>query len=50
MIEKAKREGLEVVVWTVDDPAWIARARALGVKALIANNPATMVRHRNTSV
>jgi glycerophosphoryl diester phosphodiesterase len=46
--EKAKREGLEIVVWTVDDPEWIARARALGVKALIANNPAVMVHHRNT--
>jgi glycerophosphoryl diester phosphodiesterase len=46
--QKAKREGLEIVVWTVDDPEWIAGARALGVKALIANNPATMVHHRNT--
>lgn len=49
VIEKAKREGLEVVVWTVDEPEWIERARALGVKALISNNPATMVHRRNTS-
>ena len=47
VIEKAKREGLEIVVWTVDDPEWIARASALGIKALIANNPALMVRYRN---
>jgi glycerophosphoryl diester phosphodiesterase len=47
VIEKARQEGLEVVVWTVDDPQWIARARTLGVKALIANDPASMLRHRN---
>lgn len=46
VIEKAKREGLEVVVWTVDDPAWIGTARSLGIKALIANNPAAMLRQR----
>jgi glycerophosphoryl diester phosphodiesterase len=45
-IEKAKQAGLETVVWTVDDPVWIARARSLGVKALIANDPASMLRHR----
>jgi len=47
LIEKAKAEGLETVVWTVDDPGWISRARSMGIKALIANNPALMVRHRN---
>ena len=46
VIEKAKREGLEVVVWTVDDAAWIGTARSLGIKALIANNPAAMLRQR----
>ncbi len=50
VIEKAQREGLQVIVWTVDDPEWIVRARALGVKALIANDPATMLHHRNTFV
>jgi glycerophosphoryl diester phosphodiesterase len=49
VIEKAKREGLEIVVWTVDDPQWITRARALGIKALIANDPARMVQHRNAA-
>lgn len=47
VIEKAKEEGLEIVVWTVDDPKWILHARSLGIKALIANNPALMVHHRN---
>jgi len=49
VVEKAKHEGLEIVVWTVDDPQWISRSRALGIKALISNDPATMVQHRNSS-
>jgi glycerophosphoryl diester phosphodiesterase len=49
VVEKAKREGLEVVVWTVDDRNWIARARTLGIKALIANDPGMMVRERGSS-
>lgn len=47
VIEQARRQGLAIVVWTVDDPVWISRARSLGVKALIANDPAMMVRHRD---
>jgi glycerophosphoryl diester phosphodiesterase len=47
LVEKGRREGLEIVVWTVDDSEWITRARMLSVKALIVNDPATMVRHRN---
>ena len=43
LIEKAKLAGLKVIVWTVDDPAWIQRARALGIEALITNDPATMI-------
>jgi glycerophosphoryl diester phosphodiesterase len=49
VVEKAKREGLEVVVWTVDDRNWIARARTLGIKALIANDPGMMVCERGSS-
>ena len=47
VIEKARRKGLDVVVWTVDEAGWVSRAVALGVKALICNNPAAMVRHRD---
>ena len=47
MVEKASEYGLETVVWTVDDPQWIGRARSLGIKALISNDPAIMVQQRN---
>jgi glycerophosphoryl diester phosphodiesterase len=46
LVQKAKVAGLRVVVWTVDDPAWIERARAIGVDALITNDPAAMLAHR----
>src|SRR5215213_8632374 len=46
LVQRAKDAGLHVAVWTVDDPAWIARARAIGVDALITNDPAAMLAHR----
>lgn len=49
VIEKAKRKGLEIVLWTVDDTHWISRARSLGIKALISNDPGMMVTSRNMS-
>ncbi len=47
LVEHARSQGLEVVVWTVDDPVWVERARAWEIKALIANNPGPLVKHRN---
>ena len=46
VVEKARQAGLEIVVWTVADPAWIEIARSLGIKALITNDPASLVRYR----
>jgi glycerophosphoryl diester phosphodiesterase len=46
LVRKAKDAGLHVAVWTVDDPGWIERARAIGIDALIANNPAAMLAAR----
>ncbi|HSS21169.1 MAG TPA: glycerophosphodiester phosphodiesterase family protein [Pyrinomonadaceae bacterium] len=46
VIDQARERGLEVVLWTVDDPKWIARSRKLGVKALIANDPSAMLAKR----
>ena len=44
LVEKAKAAGLMVVVWTVDDPAWVKRARSMGIEALITNDPARMLK------
>ena len=43
LVEKAKLAGLTVVIWTVDDPTWVLRARSLGIAALITNDPARML-------
>lgn len=46
LVDKAKLAGLKVALWTVDDPAWIERAQAMGIEALITNDPAAMLAHR----
>lgn len=46
VLEKARHAQMPVVIWTVDNPRWVNRARSLGIKALITNNPAVMVRCR----
>jgi glycerophosphoryl diester phosphodiesterase len=46
LVEKAKQAGLWVAVWTVDNNAWVERARALGIDALITNDPAAMLAAR----
>jgi glycerophosphoryl diester phosphodiesterase len=43
LVEKARAAGLTLVVWTVDDPAWLDRARAMKIEALITNDPARML-------
>ena len=45
LVEKAKDAGMHVAVWTVDDPAWIERARTIGIDALITNDPAKLIRN-----
>ncbi len=41
-IAAAQRAGFPVVVWTVDNPARLARLAQLGVHAVITNDPARM--------
>lgn len=40
--EDARARGMKTVVWTVDRPAWIERARRYGLHAVITNDPARM--------
>ena len=42
-VRMAAENDLPAVVWTVDDPKWIERARSLGIRALITNDPAKMI-------
>ena len=41
-VRMAAENDLPVVVWTVDGPKWIDRARHLGIHALITNDPVKM--------
>lgn len=43
LIEQANNQGLRVVVWTVDEPAWVLRAGKLGIDALITNDPESLL-------
>lgn len=39
--------GVPVTVWTVDNPIWLAKANALGVRALITNDPGKLIAVRD---
>lgn len=43
LVASAVDHGLNVVVWTVNQPKWIVRARNWGIHALITDNPAAML-------
>lgn len=43
-MREAKRAGLQVNVWTVDDPADMLRMRDMGVDVLMTNRPQTALR------
>ena len=47
-VERSRLADLNVVTWTVDDPAWIKRAQELGIHALITNDPSALIAARNT--
>jgi glycerophosphoryl diester phosphodiesterase len=44
--EEAARRGLETVVWTADNSAWVGRAIKRGVRAIITNDPARLSARR----
>lgn len=46
IIENAHARNLPVVVWTIDDPEWLGRAKTLGIHALITNDPAMLLNAR----
>jgi glycerophosphoryl diester phosphodiesterase len=46
-VSHAARHGLETVVWTADNPAWVERAMQRGVRAIITNDPARLSARRD---
>jgi glycerophosphoryl diester phosphodiesterase len=45
-VGEAARHGLETIVWTADNPAWVERAITRGVRAIITNDPARLCARR----
>jgi glycerophosphoryl diester phosphodiesterase len=41
-VERARRRGFEVVVWTVNSPFWLRRAVAMNLRAIITDEPRRM--------
>ena len=50
IIEMAAETNLNSVVWTVDDPKWMLRARSWGIHALITNNPAVLRQRESAAI
>ena len=46
LMRRAKRRGLPVTIWTADNPRWVKRAVRLGMKAIITNDPARLIKRR----
>ena len=42
VVEAALQHGFAIVVWTVDSPPWLRRARGWGIRSVITNDPARM--------
>jgi glycerophosphoryl diester phosphodiesterase len=48
LVAKALERGMQVAVWTADNPRWVKRARELGIGSIITNDPARLIAHRST--
>jgi glycerophosphoryl diester phosphodiesterase len=46
LIREAKERGISTVIWTVERNIWIKRALNLEIRALITNNPASLLAKR----
>ncbi len=47
-VERAQAAGIDVAVWTVDDPADAARLHELGIRRITTNQVETMIAWKNT--
>jgi glycerophosphoryl diester phosphodiesterase len=49
IVERSLQLNQRVVVWTVDNPAWVAKAQTLQIQGLITNNPARLIAARDSA-
>jgi glycerophosphoryl diester phosphodiesterase len=49
IVERSLQLNQRVVVWTVDNPAWVTKAQTLQIHALITNNPARLLAARDAA-
>ena len=45
-VAEAARRGLETIIWTADNPDWVLRAGRRGIRAIITNDPARLIKSR----
>ncbi|HEV2705267.1 MAG TPA: glycerophosphodiester phosphodiesterase family protein [Pyrinomonadaceae bacterium] len=46
VVAEARAQGMEALVWTADNPVWVRRALAFGLRAVITNHPARLCAER----
>lgn len=49
IVDRSLHLNQRVVVWTVDNPAWVTKAQTLNIHALITNNPARLLAARDSA-
>lgn len=42
-VREAAQRGLETIIWTADNPAWVERAGRRGIRAIITNDPRRLI-------
>lgn len=49
LVESANDAQIPITVWTVNDPRWVGKAREMGIRSLITNDPAKFIAARDGS-
>jgi glycerophosphoryl diester phosphodiesterase len=47
LTKMAELRNMPITIWTVDKPRWLSKAEALGIRALITNDPEMMIGSRS---
>lgn len=46
LVAKAESAGMPTTIWTADHPIWVRRAAEVGIRAIITNDPARLLKTR----